>query len=49
MPLVDPFWWQRFAWVLSETWMFQFDPADIDRSDVILWWLMWDAPAPVVS
>jgi len=41
LPLVDPFWWQRLVWFLSETWMFQFDVDDIDRSDVILWWLMW--------
>lgn len=48
LPLVDPFWWQRVVWFLSETWMFQFAGDDIERSDVILWWLMWqagDAPA----
>ena len=43
LPFVDPFWWQRLVWFLSETWMFQFDADDIDRSDVILWWLMWQA------
>lgn len=52
LPLVDPFWWQRFAWFLSESWMFQFNAEDIDRSDVVLWWLMWqadDGPPGVIS
>jgi cyclopropane fatty-acyl-phospholipid synthase-like methyltransferase len=44
LPLVDPFWWQRMLWFLAEAWMLQFDPKDIERSDVILWWLMWRAP-----
>ena len=44
MPLVDPFWWQRMLWFLVEAWMLQFDADDIDRSDVILWWLIWRAP-----
>ncbi len=44
MPLVDPFWWQRTLWFLVEAWMLQFDANDIDRSDVVLWWLMWGAP-----
>jgi cyclopropane fatty-acyl-phospholipid synthase-like methyltransferase len=47
LPLVDPFWWQRMFWFLSEAWMLQFDPRDIDRSDVILWWLQWRAPEAV--
>ena len=44
MPFVDPFWWQRTLWFLVEAWMLQFDADDIDRSDVILWWLIWRAP-----
>jgi cyclopropane fatty-acyl-phospholipid synthase-like methyltransferase len=44
LPFVDPFWWQRALWFLVEAWVLQFDPNDIDRSDVVLWWLMWGAP-----
>lgn len=49
LPLVDPFWWQRTLWYLAEAWMLQFDPDDINRSDVILWWLMWRAPENEMS
>jgi SAM-dependent methyltransferase len=48
-PLVDPFWWQRALWFLAEAWMLQFDAEDINRSDVILWWLMWRAPETEMS
>ena len=35
----DPFWMQRFYWFLNESWMDQFDEVDIEKSDMILWWL----------
>ena len=38
--IADPFWFHRILWFLTENWMFQFDPDDIDNSDVIHWWLV---------
>ena len=40
--LVDPYWMQRYAWFYFEDWMLQFDEKNINNSDVILWWLVFN-------
>ena len=42
LPLADPFWAQRYLWLLIEGWMDQFDEDDLNRSPVIHWWLTLD-------
>eukprot|EP01084_Bolivina_argentea_P025478 47380_1 len=42
--LLDPYWVHRILWFTQESWMIQFDPKDIDNSDVILWWLVFNRP-----
>ncbi len=37
--ILDPYWFYRYIWLTTETWMCQFDRKDIHNSDVILWWL----------
>jgi cyclopropane fatty-acyl-phospholipid synthase-like methyltransferase len=43
--LTDPHWFQRGLWLVSETWMFQFNEQDIDKSDMLLWWLTMERSA----
>lgn len=44
--LADPFWFHRLLWFTLENWMFQFDPDDIDNSDVVHWWLCFQSNGP---
>eukprot|EP01083_Nonionella_stella_P094554 265349_1 len=44
--LLDPFWFHRILWFFQESWMVQFDSKDINNSDVILWWLVFQRPIP---
>lgn len=39
--VVDPFSLQRILWMWLESWMGQFNPADMDKSDVVLFWMTW--------
>ena len=47
--LADPFWAHRALWFLTEDWMAQFDPQDLERSAVVHWWLTFDARPAAAS
>lgn len=40
--IVDPNWFQRLIWFKCEAWMWQFDPKDINNSDMLHWWLLFE-------
>lgn len=44
--IVDPSWFQALLWFKLEIWMWQFQSDDVEKSDVVNWWLVFDgAPA----
>lgn len=48
--VADPFWLHRYAWLVVEDWMAQFDRDDINRSAVVHYWLTLDRqPAPAAG